>query len=1414
MLTMLISLMVSVSANVQIQVKKVSIDKVSYVMGTDVITGKVVIKPKMEASFEDPDNWASAPNPADIHPPDFYEIQLRNVTLNKTFSYRANAGSTAFTNKKIAMDNVTALATGSLYELKVLPNHYHDTPSGEVLAPVSGVPPVAYGITDLNVEFEEKEDSIKIIWDDIGISDFTYKIVYALGDYSNKSKQELLNNKEGEINGLTSNSNDVTAYYDTVQKRNKLSYTIANNIYPGQIYSIIVEPTVEYYNGLPVTRNRNNPLISTASTNIRLSYVEIGDLLRLQWKIPASFKVGGGADTYELVETKLVRINDGQEQNIAILNGLAGAIGHYTINSPNVETSYQIKLKYKAVGDATKPAITPVSNILTYAPSEVQITPTKPVVPKLLTKQILSNLRATHTVEQVRDILADTYLVPGNTYLENLDDLFEAKVTYHLNESMTGVNFVWSSFRRKDTNLASTTYNKYITDLNVYYDVQVTTTYDALNYAIPVIADKRYNPTETDQFIRSSDGSIVGFKAELFKYYDPVSGTLKNLKPNQLYFIKVVCKKKVGNEVYLSDPTITSIYYTDNQDIYAPPVITQLPLRVLPEYSKKTSQGIGWLESWWEVIELNPAAGSNLNRWSTEVWVGSGGQIATEELPDYQYFPVYKGPDEVRKLKDYLANIGSTVTILSRNIDLGDDGAGNSNIKYKFARFLYADVDKAIKEGQKLDVNFSFEEYYDNLVVNDQNGSAPIGWEEITVKPNPKNIKELMYERGGLLPNTSYLFMLYPYRQLNDGTIVESHYPSYIIVTTEPEGDPAVPDPTVPNLYITDIGQTDITVSWRYNTDFEYEIIYNMEDKIEGAKKVEFKLPSDPNDDKYPKNGEYYELKVGDLYPDTGYYFYIRAIQPKSNKKSLWSNPAFAKTKDVLNPEPPFGIGVASDKIMREHGYETGITNHSIAIEWIKHPKDKESNAVGNREVYSYIIEVADNERFIDPIYIVSGDKDSKKPDQVEILEKNLIKVNQLISNRTYYFRLKTRVAVKGSNGKIIVKESIYYSDVLRVKTSSSSDEYDSYIDPEVEILPEENYELIYDKVKKELIYRFRDNGKDGQGKPDNNVDQRLISQLIRKNIYQYDIDIRKYQDKPVNSRKVIIPYTILEAFQSYKIKLAINTGNIKAEIPYNSLMKEVERMKSQYGVAPTLELSFKQDKAHSDVSAGLLLVNNPENINVTVISPLLIQQLKFADNQVKLNIYTQNRTVVYNKKPVAYVYRDSAYVKLAGGYDQTEGAFVTETKELGTYSVFITEGSNEIKTANPSHWSDRYKRAVDSKYTIEGLSNYNPDAAIKQDQLINIVYKIVKQQDIIQVNEYISNAMLKELVYSGIKSDMIKGGASVSRAEAIKMMSKAINIKKDISSNVLYGDISSRPSSNITYAEVFALWAKGEGLQ
>lgn len=1418
-IVLLVSMMGGSSlANLQIQVKKVNINEVYFVEGEDIVTGDSIIRPTMTVGWENPAQWGSAQLPADVHDPDYYEVIVTNITRGGSNTIRIDEGSPEFTNKMVELHEKIKLDTGSLYNVEVKPYHYHTLPGGGTeLAVNSGLPENAYAITDINVKFETTESSINITWDDLGSADFTYRIVYALGDYSTQTKQTLINNKEGEISVLTSNSVGVSKFYDPVEKRNKLSYKIEGNIYPGQIYSVLVEPTVEYFNSESIMRNRNYPLIRTCSTNVNLDIYEEGDYLRLEWQVPGSFKVGQSQESYALVEATLLQYQNGQSSNVVIFDGDAAVIGYYKVPKPILETEYEIHFVYKAVADQSKPAIKPISNRASFVPSDLLITPTRPIIPKLFSQSILEDLQANYTTDQVRQRLAEDYFVKGYTFTGNLNGLMDMNNTFRIMSNNTGINLIWGAFQRIDVDETSPTYNQYIFDSNIYYDIWVTDSLESMAYSLKAVDNVRYGSANSPNNI--TDGQkIYGYSQELVFYYNDETGELEPIIPDKQYYIKIVAKKKTASGDLISEPTITSVYYTYGGDSYEPPIITKPPMEVKDSETTSTGVSVTWKETWWEVISMDAIATDALFSWRHQLWVGADGTIYGEKTAGTTYFPIYLGEAEVTKLKNYLVSVNNNISIQSRKVDLGQDAYGVSDVKYKFLKIPYEFVQQTIKEQQEIDPTYDFDDYYLNLIKEDKEGTGALNWVSITPTRDFQDSSKILYREEGLLPNTSYLFMIYPYRQVFSGEILYAHYPTPIVVSTEPEEVVVQPDPTVPNLYISNTTDMSITVSWKYNLDFQYELVYSIFEDRTKAEPVNFSIGTTPLDPLYPINGKYYEVTIDQLFPNTEYYFWIRAKNPITSKISGWSNAVLGRTRDVDKPYPPRGFGIASLESMMLHGFNASVTDDYIAVEWVLDANDIEADSSSDLEVtknYSYIVEVADNREFIDLTIIEStGGEDDKAPENVQILEKNLVLIQDLQANRPYYLRVKTKITVTGKkDGQLIIKESEAYSPIIRVITIAIDDEYDGIVDPDTGVLPSSDYEIKYDPALDTLDFRFRDDSIGADGLPDNNVDQRLINNLISQNIYIYDIDVSAYQNQPIKKRTISIPYSIVEAFTTYKVNILVNAGDIQIELPYGAFKSAVDQQVKQYGVAPSVNIlieTLPSDTLKNNVNKpNLRTVSEIQNMVFTVSSNKLTTKLNYTDKEMNIQLKVNNKYEAFRVERIGAVkdYKNN-WTDVPSTFNNDTGTMSYKTSKLGTYGGYVLDSLNTGITSDKGHWSESMRKAVTTEYNFTGLTPYNPGAKVTETELINIVYGLLLDRKNINLDDYITNNVSSALLYSGITKTESVNRKQLTREEALSILTRTYEIVNDeiiIPSSTLSAAVNKNTSIGGTYKVALA---------
>jgi hypothetical protein len=1435
-----------VSANVQLGVQTFTATEVYYVVGQSIIDGSSIIQPSITVEWTDPITWAEGMNPSDYHTPDYYLIKLVNKTTSKTQELQILKGTEEFVAKKVKLHEHTNLETGSFYEITIQPMHYHQIDvDTRVLAPSSGTPKKVYVITDPLVELQADENEIRVVWDNVGNDQMSYKIVYALGDFTNRTAAELITNKTGEITNVTTATEGVTEFYDPLTKRAKLSYTITQNVYPGQIYSFIVEPTLDYVDGNQITRNRNFQYINTCSTNVGLAVVEDGDYVRLQWQIPPSFKVGSDQAEYELVEAQLVEYSEGLSRNIAIFkNSVAASMEYYKIQKPLKETEYQIKLRYEAVASSSKPPIYANSAKVPYVPEAMKITPTQPYVPQPISQKILDQLKAANTAAGLKLIMEKNYMVPGD-YFSNSDILnfISTNRSFTVDKNTNTIKLVFEAFKKRETDTNSPVYGQYTVDANVYYDIYVSNNINDLAGAIPVLKEQKFSQS-TENVISDTGGNIIGYKVDLNKYFTADSIGLKAIVPNQIYYIKVVAYKKWGDEVAKSVPTIVTIYYDYDGDISSPPLISTPPLKVVADNTTDTSVQLKWAENWYEIVAKDTTAFPVLAQWTNEIWVDKvTGDLSTTAKTNSEYFDLYNSKISAEQLKVYLkSNWPARYTnfdYIQRRMTLGKDLLGQSDVAYEMLSLKYEDIKSAIEIIQEVNPNYNLNEYIQNMLEDEADAKITLDWKKISPITTTTIPPSVFHTATNLLPNTQYVFLLKPYRMSLENEVLYAHHPAVIVATTDKQYPDVKPDPIVPSLYCTGVTETNATLTWRYNLDFEYELKFGLIEDISKAKDIKVQLPTNHQDPKYPSNGAYFDKLVGDLFPDTDYYFWIRAKNPVTGKFSAYSSALLVTTEDINSPWPATGLGLAAFNSIQPFGYTVAQGDTFLAVEWLLNPNDTQGSGNKDNKVvtsYEYILEVATNEKFIDPQYIQLTDGTNDiLPSNVEKLAKNLLMINKLTPNRRYYFRVKTKVIVQGSEvGQYIEKESVY-SPVVILLTKTNNDEYDSNVADNMIVLQNEYYETVYNKDTKELKYRFRFDGNDQNGTFDNYLVERLITDLKRNNTYVYSLNMKEFEKFPIIKRTVELPYRLWKAMMDNKIDLAIKANNSTLLIPANALTTQVNAQVNNLGQKPTVRISI-EDKSVSYMNekkpSELVSASVPQQYSIKLLTEIGNKEVLYTDKEVTIRLANNNRYSIYQTPTSTMFYNPKTLSWNAKPmtYDKTANEMIVKTYSLGAYNTF----SNAKTTAVTPHWSNKFREILVSNLNIVSMNVSKPENKITKQDFLKIIYGSISDQGIIDISSKLTQSQVDKLVKGKVAVNNKALTTGITREEAFYTIIQALNkvegktytpkastlkalptnisstYKKNIAIAYELGIVSKineiRPKDTLTYAEMYKI--------
>ena len=585
----------------------------------------------------------------------------------------------------------------------------------------------------------------------------------------------------------------------------------------------------------------------------------------------------------------------------------------------------------------------------------------------------------------------------------------------------------------------------------------------------------------------------------------------KPIVENKVYYIKIIATKPTSDGLGLSSiPANSQIYISPNGDMSSPKSLSRPPLRV-----KKDKNGIDiitqneitveWNTKWFEMYD------SATDKWYTKVALRDGALVFDNNVKDTDKIINFYDKSTIEEAQQAFKDAGYTQDVVIRDMDISD-----KNIQYEMITVPFDEINQS----------GGYEKYIEQLLQSQSDK-----WQQITPIFNEQKYAE--YSIKELKENTMYAILLRPYRILTDGK--KDAYPTYILATTLPKDTIIDITPTIPSLQ--ELSKTDISieVEWeKIADDIVYQLAVN-ETIVDDPEKASIVIDSETIEEDgtyYNKQdgSQFFKYNITSLFPDTGYYIWIRSIVATTGKASDWSVPIYVRTKGIIKPEPPSGFGLASEKSLSIYNTANStdykpITDKYLVLEW-------------NKDADDLSVEVkADKKDSVEPLL------------NPNLKQTYMVKFNNLLANRYYYTRAKTKVYVFRGEGGVVQKSYTYiielspnqdfkdaveieiptvdvkdgkvltsesdWTTVYKYKTQFSTDgdgDYDGNIVDDLYPLPTEDFEISYDPATQTLSYRFRSNQKDVYGNPDNLVDQRFITNLINSKVYNYNIDLTSHK--------------------------------------------------------------------------------------------------------------------------------------------------------------------------------------------------------------------------------------------------------------------------------------------------------------
>ncbi len=1158
-------------ANKQNPLRRLVVERITSSIIKNPFTSKNSVIPDLKLTWEadtpslEEDKTSDAVDGSGLHNPNRYEVYSQNVTASEKEALLTS--TTALTY------STTRLNTGSIYKFKVLPVHDHTygiSPNERTQkAPYTDAthPKVAV-LTDLAVDVVTEGRKIIVTFDDPGtLVDFD--LYYEQGDVTDFGPTA------GRVQLIRADSKRVL---DPSTRRSRLEYTLEHDsIKAGQIYSVGVKPVVGQIDGTDILFNQKVN-IQTCTTEIPFAITEDSDgYLRLNWwGIDSSIGIGGSTTQYDVKELRIVERNEETkiERIISTLIGKnAIQMGYYLAVKPKVTTSYKIVIVYNRIASGGTEEVKEMeSRWISYDPSSLRIIPQKPEIPNVGSKLSTDD----------------------NSVL----DLNKYQGTFRYDLTTKLLNLVWSTFERKDY---VGNQNTNIIDLDTYYDILITDDVNALsdlelNTELDYYVGKQGS---SSLFVLNKSGKKVGYFKEYSQYlganYDNglfIGYALKEFESNKVYYVRVIAKKKILGEELRSIPSIMPIYIDAAGNMAVPPTLPKPPLKEKEITDKSFS--VEWRKDWYEVAPID----SN-GDWASRVWIYNQ-DISFVKIDGSEEIEL-TSQNQVNILKSKLSSTNASKYVF-RNMNL------DSKTKYEVYYTKNATVENEIKIKKLTNPFYTIKEYVYDFINKKENDLL---WKEITplVDPNDTSNHTVFTKVEGLESNTNYYFMIRAYKVLEDGTKVYNTYPSSLIITTLLPGTEIEPVPTVPRLFLDSIQDIKANIGWKANPLLSYEIRYSKKEDISTATSIKV-TPQDLKN--ITKQGENYILELFDLFPKTEYYVWIKAMQTKGKLESAWSNPLTIVTKDIqpdpLNP--PTGIGVAS--------VTSPIGKEYITIEWVRTQDDLSLDSYQGKKVkkqYSYILEIADNIKFLDSKKVeISADKKISTKD-FEIISNTIVKAKDLKANIRYYIRMKSKITVSESDQSGVLTKESTWSLIKIIKTLADA-EYDADIG-EIEIPLPEKDEKVYngDTVTYNIIN-----------------DEKAIDDLIKRNLFDYTVDFSNEASK-ITRRMINLKENVVLSMARNDVDLLIKLSDMEISIPGKALLTAEYKKLVKSGGVDLITVAISDNYIFTSGE-----YNNTKEIGLTFKNKYGTLESKYLENYMDISWY-KNGLLYLGLSQRPYVY-------------------------------------------------------------------------------------------------------------------------------------------------------------------------------
>jgi hypothetical protein len=666
----------------------------------------------------------------------------------------------------------------------------------------------------------------------------------------------------------------------------------------------------------------------------------------------------------------------------------------------------------------------------------------------------------------------------------------------------------------------------------------------------------------------------------------------------------------------------------------------------------------------------------------------------------------------------------------------------------------------------------------------------------------------------GLDENTAYMIFIRPYILVGGQERIAA-FPSFVTGTTIVDQSRPTPDPTTPVLHPVPKYTTRnrVAVRWRVQSDMVYQLrishffsdysaggtaINISYDDIKRALEgntVELEEPRSILDVQEINGVQYFHLRIHERFPATNYYIWATAtgVDESGNTAtapSLPSNPVDILTHDIEPPPPPRNLSRAPQNLLNMYNRynETEHRNDepdNLIISFMRIFDDLRDD-MGN------LTERADSGN------AEGGSADSLNMPNIDVTDAylaiHMIRFADLNANRRFYVRARTILTVRRDEAdsysyEIEISENEEFLDSIKftipplvesdpintrravsewvnieLDTGFGDDEFDGVHRPDQYPLPERDWEISYNPVTQTLTWRFRTNQRGEDGRLDQNVDQRFITRLIQDRVFTFTADLSSFGGQPVANREIILPESILRAFDERRISFEILAGDKNIVIPPGALNTAQFRA-LQPGTGTYYHISLNSlQSGMPPLTPNTSFATIPNRLMIQARTPRRTENLTTFARPIEIVLPVEThmspeglRTGLFVADTNTASWRDTM-----GQFNFANNTLSFGVQTPTTFAGITRNAPPALIAQNQPNQSTQALNRVSARMTITDLTNFNPSREVTANEFNNIVNALVNNRTTATIGNQLTPAEARSLTNARLFAQNITHAAAL----------------------------------------------------